>query len=65
MANVRKCLDHCPSYMKVEVKPGVPVVAKFVSDLRSLATWPAGLVLNLPRPGDRYPASVVEVEFAF
>jgi hypothetical protein len=51
--------------MKVEVKPGVPVVAKFVSDLRSLATWPAGLVLNLPRPGDRYPASVVEVEFAF
>jgi len=33
-----------------------------VADLRSLATWPSGLILNLPRPGDRYPESVVEVE---
>jgi hypothetical protein len=64
MDEVRKCLDHCPSYMKVEVKPGVPVVAKTVGDLRSLATWPSGLVLNFPRPGDRYPGSVVEVELA-
>ena len=53
-----------PPYMKVEVKPGVPVVAKTVGDLRSLATWPPGLVLNFPRPGDRYPGSVVEVERA-
>jgi hypothetical protein len=50
--------------MKVEVKRDVPVVAKTVGDLRSLSTWPPGLVLNFPRPGDRYPESVVEVERA-
>ena len=59
---VRKCLDHCPDYMKVEVKGDVPVVAKTVADLRSLSTWPTGLVLSLPLPGDRYPDSVVEVD---
>jgi hypothetical protein len=48
--------------MKVEVRDGVPVVAKTVADLRSLLAWPSGLVLNFPRPGDRYPASVVVVE---
>jgi hypothetical protein len=48
--------------MKVEVKRDVPVIAKTVADLRSLATWPSGLILNFPRPGDRYPESVVEVE---
>ena len=51
-------LDHCPADMKVEVKRDVPVIAKTVADLRSLA----GLILNFPRPGDRYPESVVEVE---
>ena len=58
---VRTCLD-CPDYMKVEVKGDAPVAAKTVADLRSLATWPSGLILNFPRPGDRYPESVVEVE---
>jgi len=53
-----------PPYMKVEVKRDVPVVAKTVGDLRSLSTWPPGLILNFPRPGDRYPESVVEVERA-
>jgi hypothetical protein len=47
--------------MKVEVKRDVPVIAKTVADLRSLATWPPGLILSLPLPGDRYPESVVEV----
>jgi hypothetical protein len=61
---VRKCLDHCPDYMKVEVKGDVPVVAKTVADLRSLSTWPPGLFLSLPLPGDRYPESVVEVDRA-
>jgi hypothetical protein len=59
---VRACLHGYPSDMKVEVKPGVPVVAKTVADLRSLSTWPPGLVLNFPQPGDRYPASVAVVE---
>ncbi len=47
--DVRKCLDHCPDYMKVEVKRDTPVVAKTVGDLRSLSTWPPGLALSLPR----------------
>jgi hypothetical protein len=50
--------------MKVEVKRDVPVIAKTVADLRSLATWSPGLILSLPLPGDRYPESVVEVEQA-
>jgi hypothetical protein len=50
--------------MKVEVKGDVPVVAKTVGDLRSLSTWPPGLILNFPRLGDRDPKSVVEVERA-
>jgi hypothetical protein len=40
--------------MKVEVKRDVPVIAKTVADLRSLATWPPGLILSLP-----YPATVI------
>jgi hypothetical protein len=62
--SVRACLHGYPGDMKVEVKPGVPVVAKTVADLRSLSTWPPGLILNFPRPGDRHPESVVEVERA-
>jgi hypothetical protein len=50
--------------MKVEVKPDVPVAAKTVGELRSLSTWPPGLILDFPRPGDRHPESVVEVERA-
>jgi hypothetical protein len=50
--------------MKVEVKRDVPVIAKTVGDLRSLSTWPPGLILNFPRLGDRHPKSVVEVERA-
>ena len=61
---VRACLDGYPGDTKVEVKSGVPVVAKTVADLRSLSTWPPGLILNFPRPGDRYPESVVVVELA-
>ena len=37
---------------------------KTVGDLRSLSTWPPGLMLNFPRLGDRHPESVVEVELA-
>jgi hypothetical protein len=62
--DLRTCLHGYPSYMKVEVQRDVPVVAKTVADLRSLSTWPPGLIFNFPRPGDRYPESVVEVERA-
>ena len=61
--DLRTCLRGYPPYMKVEVKPDVPVVAKTVGDLRSLSTWPP-LDLDFPRLGDRHPESVVEVERA-
>ena len=61
--DLRTCRGY-PPYMKVEVERDVPVLAKTVADLRSLSTWPPGLVLNFPQPGDRYPASVVVVELA-
>jgi hypothetical protein len=62
--DLRTCFHGYPSYMKVEVKGDVRVFAKTVADLRSLSTWPPGLILNFPRPGHRYPESVVEVERA-
>ena len=62
IAGVRACLRGYPPYMKVEVRGNIPVVAKTVADLCSLSTWPPGLILNFPRPGDRYPDSVVVVE---
>jgi hypothetical protein len=45
ISELRTCLRGRPDNMKVEVERGVPVIAKTVADLRSLATWPPGLVL--------------------
>ena len=53
-----------PPHMKVEVRGDIPVMAKTVADLCSLSTWPSGLILNFPQPGDRYPESVVVVQRA-
>jgi hypothetical protein len=33
--------------MRVEIETGVAVTAKTVADLRALATWPNGLILNI------------------
>ena len=41
---------HLLSYrddIRVEVEYGIPVTAKTVPDLRAVATWPDGLVLNI------------------
>jgi hypothetical protein len=41
---------HLLSYrdnLRVEVEPGIPVVAKIVSELRALSTWPGHLVLDV------------------
>ena len=41
---------HLLSYrdnLRVEVEPGIPVVAKTVAELRSLSTWPGHLVLDV------------------
>jgi len=33
--------------MRVEIESGIAVTAKTVADLRALATWPDGLVLDI------------------
>ena len=64
IAAVRACLHGYPPYMRVEVTGDIPIIAETVADLCSLSTWPSGLILNFPQPGDRYPESVVMVERA-
>jgi hypothetical protein len=64
MDDVKICLYYCAEDMKVETKGDVPVVAKTVADLRLLSTWPRGLVLIVPKLGERFPESVVEVDRA-
>jgi hypothetical protein len=49
--------------MEVEFKPGVPLVAKTVADLRALNAWSADWALIVPYERQR-PESVVEVELA-
>jgi hypothetical protein len=46
--------------MKVEIEPGIPLVAQTVAGLRARATWPLGLRLIVPDDPDR-PESVVKV----
>jgi hypothetical protein len=49
--------------MRVEIESGVAVTAKTVTDLRALATWPEGLVLDIHLDLDPR-LSVVRVERA-
>ena len=49
--------------MRVEVETGVAIAAKTVADLRTLPTWPEGLVLNIHIDLDPR-LSVVKVERA-
>ena len=49
--------------MRVEVETGVAIAAKTVADLRTLPTWPEGLVLNIHVDLDPR-LSVVRVERA-
>jgi len=58
---LRICLGGCPDDMEVEVKPGVPLVAKIVADLRALNAWSPDWALIVPYERQR-PESVVEVE---
>ena len=60
---LRTCLGGCPDDMEVEVKPGVPLVAKTVADLRALNAWSPDWALIVPYERQR-PESVVEVELA-
>jgi hypothetical protein len=41
---------HLLSYrdnLRVEVEPGIPVVARTVAELRTLSTWPGYLILDI------------------
>jgi hypothetical protein len=49
--------------MRVEIESAVAVTAKTVADLRALAAWPDGLVLDIPVDLDPR-LSVVRVERA-
>jgi hypothetical protein len=49
--------------MEVEVKLGVPLVAKTVAELRALNAWSPDWALIVPYERQR-PESVVEVELA-
>ena len=33
--------------LRVEVEPGIPIIARTVAELRTLATWPGPLVLDV------------------
>ena len=33
--------------MRVEIESGIAVTAKTVADLRALATWPEGLIIDI------------------
>ena len=46
--------------MKVEIEPGIPLVAQTVAGLRARATWPLGLQLIVPDDPDR-PEIIVQV----
>jgi hypothetical protein len=54
-------LGSCPDDIEVEVKPGIPMAATTVADLRSLSSCPPGLVLEgRIDPDPRYSAVRVE-----
>jgi hypothetical protein len=60
---MRKLLLGYRDNIRVEIESGVAVTAKTVADLRALATWPDGLVLNIHVDLDPR-LSVVRVERA-
>ena len=61
IGDLRIVLSGLDPNMTVEVGPDVPLAATTVADLRTLTTWPRGLVLIVPR--DRGgPESLVKVE---
>jgi divalent metal cation (Fe/Co/Zn/Cd) transporter len=45
--DMKKLLLGYRDNMRVEIESGIAVTAKTVADLRALATWPDGLVLDI------------------
>jgi divalent metal cation (Fe/Co/Zn/Cd) transporter len=61
--DMKKLLLGYRDNMRVEIESGIAVTAKTVADLRALATWPNGLVLDIHVDLDP-SLSVVRVERA-
>ena len=61
--DMKKLLLGYRDNMRVEIESGIAVTAKTVADLRALATWPDGLVLDIHVDLDPR-LSVVRVERA-
>ena len=61
--DMKKLLLGYRDNMRVEIESGIAVTAKTVADLRVLATWPDGLVLDIHVDLDPR-LSVVRVERA-
>ncbi|MGB6767967.1 MAG: hypothetical protein WBE50_07720 [Methyloceanibacter sp.] len=61
--DLKKILLGYRDNMRVEIESGIAVTAKTVADLRALATWPDGLVLDIHVDLDPR-LSVVRVERA-
>jgi divalent metal cation (Fe/Co/Zn/Cd) transporter len=60
---MQKLLRGYRDNMRVEIESGIDVIAKTVADLRALATWPEGLLIDIHVDLDpRF--SVVRVERA-
>ena len=61
--DMKKLLLGYRDNMRVEIESGIAVTAKTVADLRALATWPEGLIIDIHVDLDpRF--SVVRVERA-
>jgi divalent metal cation (Fe/Co/Zn/Cd) transporter len=61
--DMKKLLLGYRDNMRVEIESGIAVTAKTVADLRALATWPEGLVIDIHVDLDPR-LSVVRVERA-
>ena len=61
--DVKRVLLGYRDNMRVEIESGIAVTAKTVADLRALATWPEGLIIDIHVDLDPR-LSVVRVERA-
>jgi hypothetical protein len=50
--------------MGVEIAEGVSITAATVRQLRAIGSFPSGKKLRIITPRERYPESVVKIEFA-
>jgi hypothetical protein len=61
-AELIKCLKYQPEDRAVEADADTGIQAKTVKALRELATWPGGLVVDIP--SEAYPELVVKISKA-